>query len=490
MGKSKRKKEKAVPEVQNIAYGLDAGAYSPNREFNMFPVVARRNITACRRNRIISQSRDLYYNCPEIRHAVKTLSMLVGSLKPLAKSSDSEWNKLAEKAFARRVSNPANFELTNTLNFEQLQNYVEEAAVVDGDCLIVFLKGGGVAVYPADMLSNGINDNDSVDGVQTDGVGRAIFYTIKGKDKTIKVKASDCLLYRHSSDPTDPRGLTDLVAAITTAQDLYEINGYNKQSVKLSASLGIIETVDNNVRRTDVSDLNMLRNGGTMGGGTADVPQPVQSPLNVNGVRALTMSPGHDLKIVADNRPSNEVRNFARDMVDSIAHSVGLDAEILYRVKELGSASVRLLIAKCKDWARPRIDDKRRLCQRIWQHVIADEIASGRLRPCRDIDTMFDCQWVGKSQWSIDLGRDASSAISLIREGLMSKQDYALEFFGKSYDEIAAENAAATRALIDACKAYGVDIQAVMPGQVGSIPITTDTESDNNKVNEKQQQEE
>lgn len=121
MGKSKRnKKAVVVPEVQNIAYGLDAGAYSPNREFNMFPVVQRKNITACRRNRIISQSRDLFYNSPEVRHAVKTLSMLVGNLKPLAKSTDSDWNKLAEKAFARRTSNPENFELTNSLDFSQL----------------------------------------------------------------------------------------------------------------------------------------------------------------------------------------------------------------------------------------------------------------------------------------------------------------------------------------------------------------------------------
>lgn len=349
--------------------------------------------------------------------------------------------------------------------------------MVDGDCLIVLLKGGRVAVYPADMLANKTDDKSVVDGVETDAVGRAVYYHIHGKDKDVRIKASDCLLYRHSTDPTDPRGLTDLVAAITTAQDLYELNSYNKQSVKLSASLGIVETVDNNVRRTDVSDLNLMRNGGSMGTSSQHEPSQNLSPLSIDGVRALTLSPGHDLKIVADNRPSNEVRNFARDMVDAIAHSVGLDAEILYRVKELGSASVRLLIAKCKDWARPRINDKRRLCQRIWEHVIADEIASGRLRPCKDMETMWDCQWIGNSQWSIDLGRDASTAISLIREGLMSKQDYALEFFGKSYEEIAKENATAAAVLLAECAAAGVPIQVVAPGQVGSMPL--EVEEDN-----------
>lgn len=114
MGKSKRKKQ----EITNSAYGLDAGAYSPAREFNMFPVVARQDITTYRRRKIISRARSLYYNSPEIRAAVKTLAMLVGALSPLPLTADEQWNKLAVKAFERRV-NGANFELTGSLNFEQ-----------------------------------------------------------------------------------------------------------------------------------------------------------------------------------------------------------------------------------------------------------------------------------------------------------------------------------------------------------------------------------
>lgn len=148
---------------------------------------------------------------------------------------------------------------------------------------------------------------------------------------------------------------------------------------------------------------------------------PAYNPLQINGVNAITLSPGHDLKTLQDNRPSNEVRNFAHDLVDSIAYSVGLDPEILYRVKEMGSASVRFSIAKAKDWARPRIMDKEMLCQRIWEHIIGCEIAAGRLRPCSDAQSAYDCQWVGTGNWSIDRGRDASAAISLVREGLMSR---------------------------------------------------------------------
>lgn len=196
-----------------------------------------------------------------------------------------------------------------------------------------------------------------------------------------------------------------------------------------------------------------------------------QSPLTVNGVSALTLSPGHDLKTITDTRPSNEVRNFARDLIDSIAHSVGLDPEILYRVKEMGSASVRFCIAKCKDWTRPRIHDKEALCNRIWKHIISGEIAAGRLRPCKDLDSMFDVKWIQSSKWSIDLGRDANSAINLIREGLMSRDEFCLESYGKTYDEIIESNVRSISNAIKLCNELGINIAQVIPGQVGAQPI-------------------
>lgn len=475
MGKYKRKKEKEI-KVEN-AYGLDAGAYSPNRSFNTFPSLSRRDVNAMGRFKVISRARSLYYNSPEVRSAVKTLGMLVGNLKPLACSKDEEWNKLAQEAFQRRTNSPATFELTGTLNFNQLQSYIEDCANVDGDVLIVFVTnkdGGSVAVYPADMIKSDIANKEVRDGVELDSYGRPLNYYICAKDKEFKISAKNCILYRHNPDPTDQRGLTDLIAAITTAQDIYEINGYNKASVKLAASFGIVETVDNNVKRTDVADLRMLRNGTGTGTGTGEQQEQTWNPLTINGVNAVTLSPGHDLKTLQDNRPSNEVRAFAKDLVDSIAYSVGLDPEILYRVKEMGSASVRLCIAKTKDWSRPRIFDKELVCNRIWQHIISCEIAAGRLRTCNDLNSMYDVEWIETGKWSIDRGRDASSAISLIREGLMSREQYCLENYGRPYTEIVEENVKNIKYMMDMAKELDVPIQLLTPGQAGSTPYTED----------------
>lgn len=115
----KRVKGSGTATKVTNSYGLDAGAYSPNRSFNTFPVVQRRDITAYRRHRIISRARSLFYNSPEVRSAVKTLGMLVGNLKPLANSKDEEWNKLAQEAFTRRTNNANTFELTGSMNFNQ-----------------------------------------------------------------------------------------------------------------------------------------------------------------------------------------------------------------------------------------------------------------------------------------------------------------------------------------------------------------------------------
>lgn len=453
------------------AIGLDAAMDSPYRAFNTFPLMERRDLSVWSRRKLISRARSLTYNSSEVRAAVKTIAMLVGTLRPLPRTSDEEWNKLAVKAFEKRTSSPEIFDNTGMLNFEQMQNYVEEQAIIDGDVLVVLTRtpdgGGGVSLYPADQIQS---DNCG-DGVFTTKGGRPIAYALKGKSGEFKVSAENAVLYRHSPDPTDPRGITDLVAAITTAQDVYELNNYNKAAVKLAASFGIIETVDKDVKRTDVQDLRMLRNGVPSSNCDCQAPAAPPAPLMINGVNAISMTPGHDLKTIHDTRPSNETRNFVKDLIDSLAYGVGLDPEILYRVKEMGSASVRLSIAKAKDWARPRIIDKQLLCTRIWRHVIACEVAAGRLRMCRDTEAMYDIDWVGTGTWSIDRGRDASSAIALVREGLMSRDQYCLENYGVPYAEVAEANVRNTATLIELCESYGVPVTLVEPGQVGSTSV-------------------
>lgn len=479
MGKTKRELKKAsrhaVPEVRN-AYGLDAAAWSPARSFNFFPVASRRDLSTWSRWRLISRARSLEFNSPEVRAAVKTIGMLVGTLKPLPCTRDEEWNRLAADAFARRTGNPRVFDHSGALNFAQLQTYAEERAVVDGDVLIVFTRtpdgGGGVCVYPADQLQS----EKFGDGVITTKGGRPVAYAVRGESGDWKVGVDQAHLYKHNPDPTDPRGLTDLVACITTAQDLYELNSFNKQAVKLAASLGLIETVDVNTQRPGVQDLLLLRNGAALGGedsgsGETPAPPPPPPPLVVDGMKAVTLTPGHKLETVHDTRPSTEVRNFAKDLVDAIAYSVGLDPEILYRAKEMGSASVRFVIAKAKDWARPRIADKELLCTRIWRHVIACEVASGRLRPCRDYEGEWDVKWVGTGKWSIDLGRDAASAINLINSGLMSANDYTLETTGMTRAEILEEAAKDYAAGKEVCERMGVTLQELFPGLPGQTVL-------------------
>lgn len=482
MGKSKRQRKTppvsvqnsraAVPQVQN-AYGFDAAALSPARAFSFFPVTSRRDLTKWSRWRLISRARSLEYNSPEVRAAVKTIGMLVGTLKPLPCTQDEEWNKLAAEAFARRTGNPRLFDNSGALNFAQLQTYAEERAVVDGDVLVVLTRtpdgGGGVSVYPADQLAT----KELGDGVITSKGGRPVAYALRGESGEYKVSVEQAVLYRHNPDPTDPRGLTDLVACITTAQDLYELNSYNKQAVKLAASIGLIETVDVNTQRPGVQDLLLMRNGAALrnddpgSDGETPAPPPPPAPLVVDGMKAVTLTPGHKLETVHDSRPSTEVRNFAKDLVDAIAHSVGLDPEILYRAKEMGSASVRFVIAKAKDWARPRIADKELLCNRIWQHVIACEVAAGRLRPCRDYEGEWDVKWIGTGKWSIDLGRDAASAINLINSGLMSANDYTLETSGMTREEIVREAAHDYAAGQELCEQMGITLAQLFPGLPG-----------------------
>lgn len=142
-----------------------------------------------------------------------------------------------------------------------------------------------------------------------------------------------------------------------------------------------------------------MRNGGKIQSDNEEKP----APLMLGGVMATTLSQGHHIELLTDKRPSNETRAFCKDLINSLAFSVGLDYALLYAPQELGSAGVRFLIAKAKDWSEQRQQARRIWCNRVYKHIIAGEIAAGRLEPCPDNATAYDVKFVSKTHWSIDL---------------------------------------------------------------------------------------
>ena len=475
----KKRQKKKIEQNELINRAEAALLYSPDRHFNLFHNTdPRKEISNWDLQTIYKRARALYNDTPEIRQAVMTLTLLMGTISPRPSTRDEEFNKAARAAFLRRVSNPRLFEQSGRLNFFQAQKWIEQRAIIDGDNLTVLTrhaydKGGGIALYAAPQI---IGDDDKENQTRRAGVsigrgGRVDKYYIRDYDsnKSFAIDANKAILYGHSPDPADPRHPSELLGAICTAQDIYEINKLHKQQVKIGATFGLVETKDINDKRSGLNDLVKSR---IKGDNTNTIP--AEQPLIIDGVKAISLEAGRDLKTLHNNNPSNEVRQYVRDLINSLAYSVGIDPQILYNPDTLGSASTRFILAKAKDWARIRLYDRELWANRIYQHIISCEIEAGRLEPCKYPEDQYNVAWINRTEWSIDLGHDANNFINLVQNGLADPNQWTLSHYDMTVEEIAERVAHDKAHIKEIADQYGLPYESLLPNVAGGTPINWD----------------
>lgn len=480
--KKRIRNKKNSPKVEN-SIGVDAAAlFTPDRNFNLWPSFdPRLEISNWQMETIWRRARSLYDNAPEIRNAVKQMTLLMGYIMPLPKTRDKEFNKAARAAFMRRAMNPRLFETSGRLNFLQAQKWIEERAIIDGDNLTILTrlgndKGGAIALYSAPQISG---NKPSEDNLRTGCImgrsGRVAKYLVK--DFTTKdvqeIPASRCVLYSHSPNPADPRAISELLVAICTAKDIEDINRLHKQLVKVASTFGLVETKDLNDKRPGLNDLIKNRNRND---GTSSEPVKVQqeAPLIVDGVKAITLEPGRKLETLQNHNPSNETRAFVKDLIRNLAFAVGLDPELLYDVNSLGSGAIRFSLAKAKDFARTRNADRICWANRVYQHIIACEIEAGRLAPCKYAEDTYDVEWIMRNEWSIDLRHDASAFIALYDKGLVTGDEWTLSHYGMTLEEVAEKRADEFAHIREIADTYGLPVSLLIPNQIGGQPIEWD----------------
>lgn len=342
-------------------------------------------------------------------------------------------------------------------------------------------KNGAIQLYAAPQVAN--DDNPTLQGQLRNGVilgkgGKIEKFYIKNfsENKASIISAQNAILYSHNPDPANPRTASELLACITTAQDIYEVNSLNKTMLKIQSKFGLIETKDINDKRPAVQDIpsrnkKIVNNNNVV----------YEEPLIIDGVKAISLEPGRDLKTLHTQNPSNEVRAFITQLIHSLAYAVGLDSQILYNPESLGSASTRFILSKARDWANKRNEDKKVICNKIYQWVIVNEIEAGRLEPCPNADETYNVTWLNKTHWTIDAGRDVNSNINLINNGLMDGDTYSLQLCGMTRKQILQKKAEYLADAIAISKEYNVPINALIEAKSGAIEAVDWGEVDDDK---------
>lgn len=416
-------------------------------------------------------ARYLYANFSEIKALVKAMVRATGVLMPNPRTTDREWNVLARAAFLRRVMNPRTYDRAGKLNWVTGQLWIERHAVKEGDNLTVLVrsKSGNAqaAFYAAPQIGNppGAGEN-WVDGVKMGADGAAVAYCVRnysGGD-SVAVPAASAFLYGHDMEPEAARCGSELVTALDDASDVYETKQYTKTGLKAAAAFAFVETMPSGGKAAVLAE-NRRREA-------AGLPPIEPKGVEVAGSKVLVLEEGHKLETLHDSRPSNESRAFNKDLIRSLAYSVGLDPELVYYLADMSSASVRLSLGNLKEWRDLRIADRKPWASMQWRYFIADEMRHGRLRRCRDRH-WGDVEWVNMPDKTIDRGREANAVISLTREGLADVDSYLLAAEGMTFLDLVERRAHALGEARVIAEAHGCTLEELFPGAVGSVPPST-----------------
>ena len=477
------RKRKNRPSATMLG-GYEAATWSPARPIPFWPTLdPRQEVDAFDCWALWTGARALYANSSDVRMVVKTVVDLVGYLTPMPATTDTEWNRLALEAFQRRAQKASLFDASGRLDWQDAARWLVRRAIIDGDALVVLGKapdrGAQFHFYPANQVWG---DDEFQLGCQLDRAGRILRYRIANGDTSRTVEGWQAILYQNEPDSGRFRGVTGLVSAINDAVDLKDFDNLTKASAKLAASYAIIETKPESDPRAEMQGAireRVLRN---LAGGGADAesapdpapaPAPVPAyehraePFSVNGVTVSSLAPGRDLKILHDSRPSNEVQSYMHDVKGRLAYALGFDPCLVYYVSELGSAGVRYALQRNRRTLQTWRHQLKKASDRIYKHIIACEIAAGRLRPCRD-EHWTRCDWVPLNDLTIDVGRDTAALLNKYREGLISPDRLTIPTDGVPASaalEAKAEFLAFAQKLSDE---KGIPLALLLPGALGS----------------------
>lgn len=454
-------------------YGGIQGALPYRQGVLVWPTLDERNeVSSWDRISLIAGARFLRKNAGVIRKVIADIALFIGHMKPIPRTTDEEWNKLARKAYRDRTGNPGLFDMVGKKGIKGMMQWAEKRRITDGDVFCVFCRmddgGAGLSWYTSTQIQTPSDAKQGEywdQGVRLNEQGRVIEYGLKKADGSfVRIPASAGFLYHHETDPHVSRGETELIHAIRHGVDIAETRGYVKASVKLAASVGFVET------RANEKDIGGM---GAQFGQQKDQPIEEKNPpqsieiMEGGGTRVLSLEPGRDLKAIYDQRPSPNVMEFIRDLLAEIANGCGLDAEVVYDIAKLGSGGVRFSLEKLQKWIEERQEYPEKLYHRIYVYTIACEIASGRLRPCKD-PNWSNVEWVAGRNMTIDVGRTGSLAINLMRECLADADQWCLGTTGLTADEIIERRAAYLAKAHRVANDYGVTMEELFPGAIGA----------------------
>jgi capsid protein len=279
-------------------------------------------------------------------------------------------------------------------------------------------------------------DTSNVDGAYLGTYGAITGWNVytDGDKKDRYVPSQSMLQVMEFERPSAVRGYPVLQSSLNSVQDHLEVFELEKRAVRDSADHTLILKKQGGVLQDDPA---------SKFSGDYNSCEKIASQM---GGKMLVVDTNEDLSQLANNRPSpawmGMMAAIERDIVRLLPYEYQVDPS------KIGGASVRLVASKVSRWAAKwqsiLIDN----LDRVYDYVIADAIAKGKLPDDPDFNRK---SWITPRDITVDAGREAAQDRADLQMGLTTAQAI-LGKKGMTYDEVLEQRAVEMEKLVQKAK--------------------------------------
>lgn len=409
--------------------GYQAANTSPNRGYLYWPTTdTRRQMQHLTRDEILRRIQWLYAHFGFCRRIVNGMARLLGYVIPQPNSTDEEWNELAYDAIMGVMGNAMVWDAQG--KFDGIIGQVQDNISVfrDGFCLGVLTETptgrARVAYYEAHQIKNGPQCTAPQwhDGVYVGRNGQHVAYCIQDGEDPTKfeiIQAKDAIYFGRFENRGQVHSLSILVPAVLNMIDIVETRGAVKTAIKNHARLGTV--IESDLPHTPAGPGGF---GGPVQSATSVLPDGTEQPINfevaTQGVSRVPLQPGQRLKVIADDRPSQNFMEFERAVMADCLHACDLDYQTFADIGRVTGPGIRYLNSAIKRWVKIHRYNQVKNIHRLTVWLLAKEMKNGRLRAPRlqpGEQWWNRLEYIGLADMDIDGGRTAQATLTDLRSG-------------------------------------------------------------------------
>lgn len=465
----------APSQPLSLFSGYDAANWSEGRgDIPWFTLDARLELDSFSRTEILRRVHWLKANFGFIRGLIRNSADLIGWQTPQAKSGDEDWDEVAEEYFRDCCGEAGAFDVAGKFDFEDAQPMLMREALTNGDVLTVLTKwpdgSPRVAFYGTSQLANPKDCGPSWrDGIQFTSTGRHMAYGIRDSvsGKVSVIPAGSCIYFGEFDAPGEDRPVPPLAHGVNHAHDITEVFAFTKQGIKSASLFGAVrEQKEGSIPRAKQ--------------GLAGAPRTVTDATGRkfkasdvwSGAQIPELAPGESLKLLHDERPSQNVMDFVRTLIRDIAIGWGLPPEVVWEMLRMTGPGVRFVMDVADRWIKCRQKRHKTWGKRVWRYVIACGIANGSLPlPEKDKKTGREKWWsvsfTSQRNLTIDRGQVSRARLDELDAGVSTLSDWE-EMDGRDWKDRGKQRIREVAWLKEECALAGLSYQEVFPPRQGA----------------------